>query len=331
MRRAHPPWRSDAGPRDLVAVAAAGGHDRVVVVVPGREAGGLEEHHHERDVLGLAGVRVALHALLRGLLDAVDLGEQPRAGAGEVVPAAGVEVQRGAGEVGVAVVEAAGGAGGARVGVDRLQRRRDGGLLGDRRGRGPRLVGDAGAGLGAVVVLDGAAHPGLADELDQADALERAHVVGDRPQGRAEPAGELDRAGGPLVQQRDDPDAQRVAHRLDVARVVDARDRFVSRRGADRRLAVIPGSGQRCHGSGGKRLHLSHFTESALGKPEMSRDLGFGADGVFDGASRAGRRPWTAADRPRPRRARPARLPQPRPRRGPGGGPIGRGAARPRL
>ena len=77
-------------------------------------------------------LRVALHALLRRVLDAVHLGEQAHAGAREVAPAARVEVQRGAGEVGVAVVEAAGGGGGAGVGVDRLQGGGDGGLLGDR-------------------------------------------------------------------------------------------------------------------------------------------------------------------------------------------------------
>ena len=88
-------------------------------------------------------------------------------------------VSCGTGEVGVAVVEAAGGAGGAGVGVDRLQRGRDGGLLGDRRGGGPGLVGDARALHRPVVVLDRAAHARLVDELDQSHALERAHVVGD--------------------------------------------------------------------------------------------------------------------------------------------------------
>ena len=58
---------------------------------------------------------------LGGLLDAVDLSEDPQAGAGELVEAAGVEVQRGAGEVGVAVVKPAGGTGGAGVGADRLE------------------------------------------------------------------------------------------------------------------------------------------------------------------------------------------------------------------
>ena len=87
----------------------------------GGEAGGFEEHHHERDVPGLAAVGVALDALAGGLLDAVDLGEQAHAGAGEVVEAARVEARGGAGEVGVAVVKAAGGTGGAGVAVDRLQ------------------------------------------------------------------------------------------------------------------------------------------------------------------------------------------------------------------
>ena len=52
-----------------------------VVGVRGGQPGGLEKHHHERDVLGLAGVGVEFRALLGGLLDAVDLGEEPQAGA----------------------------------------------------------------------------------------------------------------------------------------------------------------------------------------------------------------------------------------------------------
>ena len=81
--------------------------------------------------------------------------------AGEVLAAAGVEVHRGAREVGVAVVEPAGLAGRLGVGVDRLQRGRDGGLLRDRRGGGPRLVGHARALPRAVVVLDGATDAAL--------------------------------------------------------------------------------------------------------------------------------------------------------------------------
>ena len=158
-------------------MAAAALGDRVAVGLDG-ETRGLEEHHHERDVLGLASVGVALEALLGGLLDPVHLVEQAQAGAREVVPAAGVERELGAGEVGGAVVEAAGGRDGAGVGVDRLQRGGDGGLLGDSGGGGPRLVGDLGAAAGPVVVLDRAAHARLAHELDQAHALERAHVVG---------------------------------------------------------------------------------------------------------------------------------------------------------
>ena len=128
---------------DRLAVAAARRGDGVGRVLDG-EAGGFEEHHHEGDVLGLATVGVELQALLRGLLDAVDLREQAQAGTGEVVQAAGVEGQAGAGEVAIAVVEAAGGAGGAGVGVDRLQRGGDRGLLGDRRRCGPGFVGDWG-------------------------------------------------------------------------------------------------------------------------------------------------------------------------------------------
>ena len=54
---------------------------------------------------------------------------------------AGVEVELGPREVGVAVVEAAGGAGRAGVGVDRLQRGAIQRLLGDAGAVGPCLVG----------------------------------------------------------------------------------------------------------------------------------------------------------------------------------------------
>jgi len=76
------------------------------------------------------------------------------------------------------------------------------------------------------VVLDGAAHARLVDELDQPHALERAHVVSDGAERRVEPAGQLDGAGGALVEQRQDPHAQRMTHRLHVARIVDVRDRL---------------------------------------------------------------------------------------------------------
>ena len=59
---------------DRAAVAPSSFGDGVAVGLD-REAGGLEEHHHEREVLGVARVRVALDALLGGLVDAVDLVE----------------------------------------------------------------------------------------------------------------------------------------------------------------------------------------------------------------------------------------------------------------
>jgi hypothetical protein len=100
--------RRSAG-RDRTAVGATALDDRVAIGLD-RKAGGLEEHHHQRDVLGLARVRVALDPLLGGLLDPLDLVQEPQASAREVVPAARVERELGAGEVGVAVVKAAGGA-----------------------------------------------------------------------------------------------------------------------------------------------------------------------------------------------------------------------------
>ena len=43
------------------------------------------------------------------------------------------------------------------------------------------------------MVFDGAADAGFADEFDEADAFERADVVGDGAEAGAEPAGEFDR------------------------------------------------------------------------------------------------------------------------------------------
>src|SRR3954453_13424819 len=112
--------RSAGGALELAAVAVAGRRGGVVGVV-GAETGGLEEHHHEREVAGVGRVGIALHALLGGRLDAVDLCKQAEAPPGELAPATRVEAQRGAGEVRLAVVEAARRAGGTRVGVDGLQ------------------------------------------------------------------------------------------------------------------------------------------------------------------------------------------------------------------
>ena len=76
------------------------------------------------------------------------------------------------------------------------------------------------------MVLDRAAHMRDLDELDEPHALQRAHVVGDGAQRSVEPAGQLHGAGGALVEHREDADAQRMAHRLHVAGIVDVLDRF---------------------------------------------------------------------------------------------------------
>jgi hypothetical protein len=70
-------------------------------------------------------------------------------------------------------------------------------------------------------MFDRAAYARHAYELDQAEALERPHVVGDGLKPRAEPAGQLDRARGPLVEHGEDAHPQRVAHRLHVAGIVN--------------------------------------------------------------------------------------------------------------
>src|SRR5947209_17861714 len=114
---------------------------------------------------GAARPGIALEALARGRLDALDALDQLAAGAGELGPALLVELENRARQVAVRAVEAAGGGRGPRVLVDRLQRRADRRLLGHRRRLRPRLLGDRRQLLGAVVVRDGAADPRLVDEL----------------------------------------------------------------------------------------------------------------------------------------------------------------------
>src|SRR4051794_38394706 len=75
------------------------------------------------------------------------------------------------------------------------------------------------------MVLDRAAYARLAHELDQPDALERAHVVRGGAERGPEPARKLHGARCALLEQREDAHAQRMAHRLDVPRVVDGSDR----------------------------------------------------------------------------------------------------------
>ena len=55
------------------------------------------------------------------------------------------------------------------------------------------------------MVLDRAAHTGLVTSSTKPDAFERSDVVGDGAEAGAEPAGELDRAGGAFVEHREDP------------------------------------------------------------------------------------------------------------------------------
>ncbi len=156
--------------------------------------------------------------------DLVGLLEQLRTRLRERGEALGVEPHGAALEVRVLAVEAARGRGGARVLVDDLQVRADCGLARDRSCLRPIGPGQPGPRRRTVVVLDRAAHRALVDELDQPEPLERAHVVGGRPQRRPEQLGELARARLALTQHREDAHPQRMAHRFHVARVVNALD-----------------------------------------------------------------------------------------------------------
>ena len=93
------------------------------------------------------------------------------------------------------VVEAAGGRRRPRVVVDHLQRGADRPAclaIGGACAQASSLT--TGRVLRLVVVLDRAADPRFADELDQAELVQRAHVVGDGAEGALEHLRELDRA-----------------------------------------------------------------------------------------------------------------------------------------
>src|SRR5215218_8328983 len=72
-----------------------------------------------------------------------------------------------------------------------------------------------------IVVLGGTAALARVDELDEAQGVQRAHVVGDGAEARMELRGELHRAGAALGEQGEDPDPQRVGERLEIPRIVD--------------------------------------------------------------------------------------------------------------
>ena len=77
-----------------------------------------------------------------------------------------------------------------------------------------------------VRVLDRAAHARFVDQLDQAQLLERPDVVGDGAEARTQPARQLIGGRLALVEHGEDPDAQRMAHGLHVARIIDVLDWF---------------------------------------------------------------------------------------------------------
>src|SRR5688572_12599578 len=190
---------------------------------PAAERQRLELHQHEADVLD--GLRVAGGLAGRDLLlDLRDVLEHAPQRAGELLPALGVEPQGGPGDVRVAAVEASGGVGRAPVVVDLLQRGADRRLLGDGWSLLPRVIGDPWPFMGPVMALDGAPDTRLALELDQAELVELADVVGDDAYVGVQDPRQLDRAGGPLLEDREDAHAERMPECADVARVADVLD-----------------------------------------------------------------------------------------------------------
>jgi hypothetical protein len=171
------------------------------------------------------GVRVLGDPLGRRGLDLLGLLEQLVAGLGELGEALLVELEQRAAELGVRAVEAAGGRRHPCVLTDHVQRRADRCLLGDRRGLRPPLHRHVRPRLRSIVVLDRTAHARLVHQLDEPELLEGAHVIGDRAEAGVEPTGQLVRRRLALVEHRQDADAQRMAHRLDVAGIVDVLDR----------------------------------------------------------------------------------------------------------
>ena len=203
---------------------------------------GLEHHRHEADVDRLLVVEGRATEALGGIgLDLLGLLEQALDRLRQLLPALGVERHREADECGIGVVEAAGRRRCAGVVVDHLQGGADGGLLGDRRGLLPGLVADLRPRARLVVVLDRAADARLVDELDQPELVQRADVVGDGAERPLEHLRELDRTGRALLEDGEDAHPQRVAHGLDVARVVDARDRSHGSRRVGRGSALKAG------------------------------------------------------------------------------------------
>ena len=132
--------------------------------------------------------------------------------------------------------------------ADLLQHRAQHPLLRDRGQAGPRVVGEARMLACAVVVLGRPAPLARVDELDQAEAVQRSHVIGDRAERRVEPGGELDRARALVGEHREDADPQRVRQRFDVAGIVDFGDRLHGSR-LGRRRGTRPGAGHRVQGT----------------------------------------------------------------------------------
>src|SRR5918997_4745143 len=185
-----------------------------------REGERLEEHHRQADVLELD-VLARLDAGLDVLLDLLRLGHHGLQRALQPLPALCVEPEGGAGHVRVRAVEAACRVRAPGVLVDLQERGVDFGLLGDRRGMRPLVDRHPRPLAGPVVALGGAADLGLALELDQAEAVERAHVVGHHADVGAQQAGQLERARRALLEHRENAHAQRVAERPHVCGVAE--------------------------------------------------------------------------------------------------------------
>ena len=106
-----------------------------------------------------------------------------------------------------------------------LERHRDHRALHYSRHLGPGAVGHLSAATGLVVVLHGAAPGAPLHELHQPEVGERAHVVADVSERRAELRGQVTRARNAIFESAQDLYAQWMRERLDEARIPDVADR----------------------------------------------------------------------------------------------------------
>ena len=99
-------------------------------------------------------------------------------------------------------------------------------LLGHRRRLTPRRITRTRMLTRRIHMLGRAPTLMRRDHLDQTKLLQSTNVISDRPQRRLKMHRQLHRTRLALLQQRQDPDPQRMRQRLQIPRIVDIRDRL---------------------------------------------------------------------------------------------------------